>query len=67
MKIDFEKTDDVYTYKDAIELPDDHQYTFEELEIIKEQRFYNWLQSVKPVYTEITDAPPPPPISIDEQ
>lgn len=62
MKIDFEKTDGIHTYRDAIELSDDHNYTFEELEAVKEQRFYDWLQSVKSISQDIADAPPPAPL-----
>lgn len=40
--IDFELTQNGYTLKDAIILPDDHELTDVEIEAIKQQRFDNW-------------------------
>jgi hypothetical protein len=42
IKIDFEITQNGYTFKDAIHLPEDHQYTEAEIEAMKQARFDNW-------------------------
>jgi hypothetical protein len=41
--ITFEKTDGIYTFRDAIVLPDNHTLTDEQIEQLKEERFQNWL------------------------
>lgn len=48
IKIDFEKTttDGTLRFCDAICLPDDHTYTDEEIEIMKQTRFDNWLSVI---------------------
>ena len=43
MKIDFEKTDGINTFVDAIYLPDDHKLSDKEIEAIKQKRFDDWL------------------------
>ena len=44
IKIDFSKTHDVYgTFADAIHLADDHTYTDDEIEAMKQQRFDAWV------------------------
>ena len=43
IKIDFTKTDGVYTLQDALYLPDDHTLTETDIEAMKQQRFDNWL------------------------
>jgi len=43
VKIDFEKTDGVYTLKDALHLPDDHAFSESDIESMKQQRFDNWM------------------------
>lgn len=43
IKIDFEKTDGVYVYRDALWLPENHTYTDAEIEVMKQQRFDNWI------------------------
>ena len=43
MKIDFTKTDGKYSFSDALYLDDDHTFTEEEIEAMKQQRFDNWL------------------------
>ena len=42
MKIDFEVTHSGYTLRDALYLPDDHVYTDEEIEQMKQARFRAW-------------------------
>jgi hypothetical protein len=43
INIDFTKTNGVYTLQDAIWLEDNHTFTNEEIEIMKQDRFDNWL------------------------
>lgn len=40
--INFEITQHGYTLRDALVLPDDHTFTDEQLEEMKQQRFDNW-------------------------
>ena len=42
ISIDFEITQNGYTFKDAIVLPDDHTMTDDEIEALKQKRFDNW-------------------------
>jgi hypothetical protein len=42
MKIDFEITQNGYTLRDALNLDDNHTYTDEEIEQMKQTRFDNW-------------------------
>ena len=42
MKIDFEITQNGYTFRDAIHLPDDHTLTDAEIEAMKQARFDAW-------------------------
>lgn len=63
IKIDFEKTsaDGLMVYRDALYLPEDHTYTDEEIEAMKQDRFDRW-------YQVVTNPPPivnPQPV-IDE-
>lgn len=44
MKIDFEFTHPVHgLYRDCLNLPDDHGYTDDELNAMKQQRFDGWV------------------------
>jgi hypothetical protein len=47
MNIDFEISQNGYTLRDALILPDDHTFTTDEIEAMKQDRFDNW-------YTVIT-------------
>jgi len=40
--IDFEILQDGYNFKDAIVLQDNHTFTPEEIEAMKQERFDNW-------------------------
>lgn len=42
MTINFEITQNGYTLKDALVLPDDHTFTDAEIEAMKQVRFNNW-------------------------
>jgi len=55
MIYDFEKTHEIYgTFRDAIHLADDHDYTDEEIEAMKQQRFDNWVAHI----IEMSNRPP---------
>lgn len=56
IKIDFERTDGIYTLRDAIILPDNHGLSDEEIEQIKETRWTNWIEMVtNPPQPEIVE------------
>lgn len=55
ISIVFEFTTKHGIFKDALHLPDDHSYTEEEINEMKQQRLDNWLY--------IVENPPPPPQS----
>jgi hypothetical protein len=55
MQLRFTKTDGTYTLDDALNLPDDHAYTEEELEAMMQARFDNWVTELTAEYPE----PPP--------
>ena len=63
IKIDFEKTsaDGLMVYRDALYLPEDHSFTDEEIEAMKQARFDRWYDAVTkpPVAVEepVADAP----------
>jgi hypothetical protein len=42
IKIDFEITKNRMTLRDAIHLPDNHQYTDAQIEAMKQKRFDDW-------------------------
>lgn len=48
IKIDFTKSseDGIYTFSDALHLPINHNYTDEDIEAMKQQRFDNWLAHI---------------------
>jgi len=46
MKIDFEFETDYGVYRDALHLPDDHNFTAAEIEALKQQRVDNWIAIV---------------------
>jgi hypothetical protein len=43
IKIDFEKTDGTYTFRDALHLEDDHTFSEQQIEAMMQQRFNNWV------------------------
>ena len=52
IKIDFEFESQYGVFRDAIYLAEDHQYSAEEIEAMKQQRFDAWIA--------IIENPPPP-------
>jgi hypothetical protein len=51
MKIDFEFDSKHGVFRDALHLPDDHTFTDEEIQAMKQERFDNWIA--------VVEAPPP--------
>ena len=59
VKIDFEKTDGVYTLQDALHLPDDHAFSESDIEAMKQERFDNWVAILTtPTQEPIAELPP---------
>jgi len=48
LTIPFEKSDGSYLMKDALVLPDDHAFTEDELEAMKQGRFDDWCLAINP-------------------
>ena len=46
MKIDFEFTTPHGLFRDALHLPDDHTFTDDEIQVMKQQRVDNWIAVV---------------------
>jgi hypothetical protein len=58
MKIDFEFTTPHGLFRDALHLPDDHTFTDEEIQAMKQQRVDNWIAVVTaPPAEEVIDTP----------
>jgi hypothetical protein len=58
MKIDFEFTTPHGMFRDALHLPDDHTFTDEEIQAMKQQRVDNWIAVVTaPPAEEVIDTP----------
>jgi hypothetical protein len=60
MKIDFEFETPHGLFRDALHLPDDHAFTDEEIQTMKQQRVDNWIAVVTapPVEEVIEEVPP---------
>lgn len=58
IKIDFEFESQFGTYKDALYLPEDHTFTEEQIEAMKQERFDNWIAIVTAPPAEITEETP---------
>ena len=59
MKIDFEFDTSHGLFRDALHLPDDHTFTDDEIQVMKQQRVDNWIAVVTapPVEEVFVDAP----------
>lgn len=55
IKIDFEITKNRMTLKDAIHLPDNHQYTEAQIEEMKKKRFDDWYAIVTAPQEEVVE------------
>lgn len=45
--VEFERSNGLHNFKDAIVLPDDHDLSEQQIEAIKDQRFADFLSSVE--------------------
>jgi hypothetical protein len=52
MKIDFDFTTPHGVFRDALHLPDDHTFTDDEIQAMKQQRVDNWIAIVTAPPTE---------------
>jgi hypothetical protein len=57
MKIDFEFDTSYGVFRDALHLLDDHTFTEEEIQAMKQQRLDNWMSIVNPPEGFIPDVP----------
>ncbi len=57
IKIDFEFMTEHGKYADALHLPDDHNFTEEEIQAMKEQRRDNWITAITTPSTTESDTP----------
>jgi hypothetical protein len=55
IKIDFEITKNRMTFKDAIHLPDNHQYTEAQIDAMKQARFNTWYALVTAPQEEVVE------------
>lgn len=53
IKIDFTKTDGVYTLQDALHLPDDHTLTDADIEAMQQERFDRWVAVITAPDTQV--------------
>jgi hypothetical protein len=63
IKIDFEFDSPHGVFRDALHLPEDHTFTDDEIQAMKQQRYDNWWAIVNPppedvVDVEVTDVTP---------
>jgi hypothetical protein len=63
IKIDFEFDSPYGVFRDALHLPEDHTFTDDEIQAMKQQRYDNWWAIVNPppedvVDVEVTDVTP---------
>ena len=63
IKIDFEFDSPHGVFRDALHLPEDHTFTDDEIQAMKQQRYDNWWAIVNPppedvVNVEVTDVTP---------
>jgi hypothetical protein len=59
MKIDFEFDTPHGLFRDALHLPDDHTFTDEEIQAMKQQRVDNWIAVVTAPAEEVVEEVPP--------
>jgi hypothetical protein len=60
MKIDFEFTTPHGLFRDALHLPDDHAFTDEDIQAMKQQRVDNWIAVLTaPTVEEVIEEVPP--------
>lgn len=54
ISINFEFESKYGTFTDALVLPDDHNFSDDELEIMKQQRFDSWITFIETLTPEVT-------------
>ena len=59
MKIDFEFDTPHGVFRDALHLPDDHTFTDDEIQAMKQQRVDNWIAVVTAPPVEVVEETPP--------
>lgn len=68
IKIDFEFNAEPYgVFRDALHLPDDHEFSEAEIEVLKQQRFDNWMAIINAPPSDepvVEETPPLPTINI---
>ena len=57
MKIDFTFDTEYGVFSDAISLPDDHTFTNDEIEAMKQERVDNWIAIVTAPSEEVIETP----------
>lgn len=66
IKIDFEFDSTYGVFRDALHLPDDHTFTDEEIQAMKQQRFDSWWAAVNaPSVETLVEETPAPAASIN--
>ena len=63
MQIRFTKTDGTYTLDDALNLPDDHTYTEQEIEAMMQARFDEWVAVIVAPQDNIIEEEEPDPVT----
>ena len=58
MKIDFEFDTSHGVFRDALHLPDDHTFTDDEIQAMKQQRVDNWIAVVTAPPVEVLEETP---------
>ena len=58
MKIDFEFDTPHGVFRDALHLPDDHTFTDDEIQAMKQQRVDNWIAVVTAPPVEVVEETP---------
>ncbi len=57
MKIDFTFDTEYGVFSDAISLPDDHTFTDDEIETMKQERVDNWIAIITAPSEEVIETP----------
>ena len=57
MKIDFTFDTEYGVFSDAISLPDDHTFTDDEIEAMKQERLSNWIAIITTLAEPIFETP----------
>jgi len=55
IKIDFKIDNGTYSFSDALHLPANHTYTDQEIEVMKQARFDNWVSIITAPPVEVPE------------